>query len=202
MINATAATWATFTPKFSLATTYEPPARVYTITTSRYERVTNSSTTMTAKVIGSRRLKAATPTAFTSSKRISSVPYAVDEMQSGASTPSAVGLPSRSTDRRSVTRGGPSSAVFRRYESDSGRMTTSPNSWRLNPGSAPPSLSEDAGGGCTCPTEGSPKSSVVPPGTNIEPTLSPPNATKEPPWGAGSQYRASGRQAGVVVKRT
>ena len=33
------------------------------MTTSRYERVTNNSTTMTAKVIGSSRLKAATPDA-------------------------------------------------------------------------------------------------------------------------------------------
>ena len=74
MIRATAATWATLGPKFSLATTYAPPARVYTMTTSRYESVTKNSTPITAKVIGSRRANAAAPTAGTRIVSISSVP--------------------------------------------------------------------------------------------------------------------------------
>ena len=42
------------------------------------------------------------------------MPYAVEEMQSGASTPRAIGFERRSSERRSVTSGVPSSLRFSR----------------------------------------------------------------------------------------
>src|ERR1017187_2949330 len=59
-------------------------------------------------------------------------------------------------------------------------MTTSPSSWRLNLPSPASSLREDADGDCTCSTAGSPTSSVVPPSTTTEPTLSLPKQEASP----------------------
>ena len=67
-----------------------------------------------ARVIGTTRAKAANPMVGTIWVSISSVPYADDEMQSGASTPSAVGRPRRSELSCSVTSGGPSNLFFNR----------------------------------------------------------------------------------------
>ena len=67
-----------------------------------------------AIVTGTTSTNPARPTAGISWVSICSVPYADEEMQSGASTPRADGLPSRSSLSFSLTNGGPSSAFFRR----------------------------------------------------------------------------------------
>ena len=67
-----------------------------------------------AMVMGTTRLKAASPTKGMSWLSISSEPYADDEMQSGARTPRADGRPSRSSPSFSLTSGGPSRAFFNR----------------------------------------------------------------------------------------
>src|ERR1700757_5263611 len=108
MSSATAATWATRGPKFSLATTYEPPALVYTDTTSRYDRTTSSTPNNTTSVSGSPSVNAASPKNGSSAYKISSVPYAADDSPSHDSTPSASGRDSRWPDSCSVTSGGPS----------------------------------------------------------------------------------------------
>lgn len=56
--------------------------------------------------------------------RISSVPYAEEEMQSGASTPSASTLDSRWWSSRLLVNGGPSSRRFSRYPTLSGSSTS------------------------------------------------------------------------------
>src|SRR5438477_615617 len=60
-----------------------------------------------ATVMGRTKANAATPTAGTRTRRISSVAYADDDRLSLAKTASAVGLPSRSCTRRSVASGSP-----------------------------------------------------------------------------------------------
>src|SRR5580658_5279440 len=72
-------------------------------------------------VMGRIRLNAATPIAGTSTMRISSVPYAEEEMPSGDSTPSASGLDSRCSPRSWLTRGGPRNLRFVEYQKVSGR---------------------------------------------------------------------------------
>ena len=67
-----------------------------------------------ATVMGTTRENAATPTAGTRTRRISSVAYAVDEMASDESTASAVFLESRSCSRRSLARGRPNRSVLMR----------------------------------------------------------------------------------------
>ena len=75
-------------------------------------------------MIGSRIVKAASPRPlYSSSMRISSLPYADEEMPSGDSTPSASGLDSRSSPSWSFTSGGPSSRRFSEYENVSGRSS-------------------------------------------------------------------------------
>src|SRR5580704_11510420 len=72
-------------------------------------------------VIGRIRLNAAMPIAGTSTMRISSVPYAEEEIPSGDSTPSASGLDSRCSPRSWLTSGGPSSLRLVEYQKVSGR---------------------------------------------------------------------------------
>src|ERR1700737_5129227 len=74
-------------------------------------------------VMGRIRLNAATPSAGTSTMRISSVPYAEEEMPSGDSTPSASGLDSRCSPRSWLTSGGPSSRRLAEYQKVSRRPT-------------------------------------------------------------------------------
>ena len=71
--------------------------------TSMYEIVTKSSTPMITNMIGTTSAKAAMPMSGVIWVRISSVPYADEEMQSGASTPSASIRFSRSPLNCSVT---------------------------------------------------------------------------------------------------
>ena len=96
MSSDTPATWAGSSPKLSRVTMYAPPAVGYSLIVSRYERIRKNRTTSIAIVIGTTRLNAAIPTAGISTRRISSVAYADDEMQSDEKTASAVGIPSRS----------------------------------------------------------------------------------------------------------
>src|SRR5580698_8506919 len=72
-------------------------------------------------VMGRIRLNAATPIAGTSTIRISSVPYAEEEIPSGDSTPSASGLDSRCSPRSWLTSGGPSNRRLVVYQNVSGR---------------------------------------------------------------------------------
>ena len=72
-------------------------------------------------VMGRMRLNAAIPASGSSAMRISSVPYADDEMPSGESTPSASGLDSRCSPSCSLTSGGPSSRRFTEYQKPSVR---------------------------------------------------------------------------------
>ena len=74
-------------------------------------------------VMGRIRLNAATPIAGTSTMRISSVPYADEEIPSGDSTPRASGLDSRCSPRSWLTSGGPSSLRLVEYQNVSGRLT-------------------------------------------------------------------------------
>src|SRR5580692_5495306 len=79
--------------------------------------MTNKMTSVSGRI----RLNAATPSAGTSTIKISSVPYADEEIPSGDSTPSASGLDSRCSPRSWLTRGGPSSFRFVEYQNVSGR---------------------------------------------------------------------------------
>ncbi len=63
---------------------------------------------------------------LSSSIRISSVPYAEEEMPSGARTPSAATLDSRCSLSSSLTMGGPSSRRFSVYPTPSGRLSLLP----------------------------------------------------------------------------
>src|SRR5580700_155726 len=72
-------------------------------------------------VMGRISENAATPSAGTRTMRISSVPYAEEEMPSGDSTPSASGLDSRCSPRSWLTSGGPSSRRLVEYQNVSGR---------------------------------------------------------------------------------
>ena len=92
----------------SRVTMYAPPAVGYSLIVSRYERIRKKRTPSIATVMPTTRLNAATPTATNSTRRISSVAYADDEMQSDENTASAVGMPSRSCSSWSVSSGGPS----------------------------------------------------------------------------------------------
>ncbi|OEV37117.1 hypothetical protein HS99_0004675 [Kitasatospora aureofaciens] len=65
-------------------------------------------------VTGITRAKPATPATGTSCVSICSVPYALELMQSGASTPNATGFDSFSARSCAVTSGGPSSNLFTR----------------------------------------------------------------------------------------
>src|ERR1700728_4840140 len=78
-------------------------------------------TNSTTSVMGRSRLKAARPTKGTSAIRISSVPYAEEEIPSGDSTPSASGFVSRCSPRSWLTSGGPSSLRLVEYQNVSGR---------------------------------------------------------------------------------
>ena len=64
-------------------------------------------------------MNAASPAIGSSAMRISSVPYADEEMPSGDSTPSASGLDSRCSPSCSLTSGGPRSFVFAVYQKGS-----------------------------------------------------------------------------------
>ena len=81
------------------------------------------STSSKANVTGSTSANDATPTYLTSSTSISSVPYAEEEMPSGASTPIAMRLPSRSVASCSLTIGGPSRTFLILYPRVSGIST-------------------------------------------------------------------------------
>ena len=72
-------------------------------------------------VMGRISENAATPSAGTRTMRISSVPYAEEEMPSGDSTPSASGLDSRCSPRSWLTSGGPSSRRLVEYQKVSGK---------------------------------------------------------------------------------
>src|ERR1700689_5038714 len=78
--------------------------------------MTNKMTSVRGRI----RLNAATPSAGTSTIRISSVPYAEEEIPSGDSTPSASGLDSRCSPRSWLTSGGPSSRRLVEYQNVSG----------------------------------------------------------------------------------
>ena len=67
-----------------------------------------------ASVMGTTNVKAARPTYGTIWVSICSVPYAEDEMQSGARTPRAMGRLRRSDANCSVTSGGPRSLFLSR----------------------------------------------------------------------------------------
>ena len=82
-------------------------------------------TNSTTSVMGRSRVKAARPTKGTSAIRISSVPYAEEEIPSGDSTPSASGLDSRCSPRSWLTSGGPSSFRLVEYQNVSGRLPLS-----------------------------------------------------------------------------
>ena len=71
-------------------------------------------------MIGTTSANAASPMKGVICVRISSVPYAEDEMQSGARTPSAIARFSRSPLSCSVTNGFPRNIRLIRYPSDSG----------------------------------------------------------------------------------
>ena len=71
-------------------------------------------------MIGTRSENAARPINGVSCVKICSAPYAEDEMQSGASTPSATGLLIRSPANCSETNGFPKNARFKRYPRVSG----------------------------------------------------------------------------------
>jgi len=62
--------------------------------------------------MGSTNVKAASPAYGNSSIRISSVPYALDEIASGERTPSATGFESRSDFNCSVISGLPRTSRF------------------------------------------------------------------------------------------
>ena len=65
-------------------------------------------------------VNAARPAIGSSAIRISSVPYADEEMPSGDSTPSPSGFDSRCSPSCSLTSGGPSRRVFAVYQKGSG----------------------------------------------------------------------------------
>ena len=90
------------------------------MTTSRYESTTKVITMRMASVIGRISVKAARPAIGISAMRISSGPYAEEEMPSGDSTPSARGLDSRCSPSCSLTSGGPRSLRFAVYQKGSG----------------------------------------------------------------------------------
>ena len=75
--------------------------------TCMYEAITKSITARMASVIGITIVKAASPMTGTMMRSISSVPYADDEIMSGASTPMAIGVDSRSCASCSDTNGLP-----------------------------------------------------------------------------------------------
>ncbi len=75
-------------------------------------------------MIGSTKLNAKTPTTGKSTRRISSVAYADDEMQSDENTARAVGMPRRSCSSSCVWRGGPRSRFLIRYDRVSGSSTS------------------------------------------------------------------------------
>ena len=87
------------------------------MTTSRYDSTTSVITSRMTSVSGRIRVNAARPAIGSSAMRISSVPYAEEEMPSGDSTPSASGLVSRCSPSCSLTSGGPSRRVFAVYHS-------------------------------------------------------------------------------------
>src|SRR5580704_14973140 len=85
-------------------------------------------------VMGRISENAATPSAGTRTMRISSVPYAEEEMPSGDSTPSASGLDSRCSPRSWLTSGGPSSRRLVVYQNVSGRpllLSSKPVAFRV-----------------------------------------------------------------------
>jgi len=87
-----------------------------------YEDMTRSITARIANVIGITMVKAATPMIGTMIKSISSVPYAEEEIMSGARTPMATGVASRSCVSCSETNGCPRSRFLSLYPSDSGTV--------------------------------------------------------------------------------
>lgn len=70
--------------------------------------------------MGSTSVKAASPAYGNNSIRISSVPYALDDIASGERTPSATGFDSRSDFNCSVISGLPRTSRFSEYPTDSG----------------------------------------------------------------------------------
>src|SRR5580693_2417011 len=88
-------------------------------------------------VMGRIRLNAATPIAGTSTMRISSVPYAEEEIPSGESTPSASGLDSRCSPRSWLTSGGPRNRRLVEYQNVSGKpalLSSKPAAFRVTTG--------------------------------------------------------------------
>ena len=114
MSSATPANCAGRMPKLSRVTMYAPPAVGYALIVSRYDRISSPSTTSNAIVIGTTSMNAASPTNGSRWRRISSVAYADDEMQSEEKTARAVGIPSRSFSSSSVWSGAPRSLFFSR----------------------------------------------------------------------------------------
>ncbi len=85
-----------------------------------YDTITKSITARIASVIGITMVKAATPMIGTMIRSISSVPYADEEIMSGARTPIATGVARRSCESCSDTIGGPRIQFFSLYPSNSG----------------------------------------------------------------------------------
>src|ERR1700680_4349638 len=89
------------------------------------------------------RVNAAIPRPpLSNSIRISSVPYAEEEIPSGASTPSASTLDSRCSPSCSLTMGGPSRRRFSEYAKPSGRssrLPKRPTAFRIATCCVPPS---------------------------------------------------------------
>jgi hypothetical protein len=85
-----------------------------------YDTITKTITARIASVIGITIENAARPMIGTMTTSISSVPYADEEIMSGASTPIATGVERRSCVRFSDTIGGPRMRFFSRYAQDSG----------------------------------------------------------------------------------
>src|SRR4051812_50189947 len=99
---------------------YAPPAVGYSLIVSRYERIRKKSTPSIATVTPTTRLNAAAPTATKRTRRISSVAYADEEMQSDENTASATGMPRRSCSSWSVASGGAGMRPFPRGRRASG----------------------------------------------------------------------------------
>jgi hypothetical protein len=95
-----------------------------------YEDMTRSITARIASVIGITMVNAATPMIGTMIRSISSVPYAEEEIMSGARTPMATGVASRSCVSCSDTRGRPRIRFLSLYPSDSGTVGPPPDGWR------------------------------------------------------------------------
>jgi hypothetical protein len=91
---------------------YAPPVRVYVETTPRYDAETNNRMNRMTPMIGSNSTNEAIPARGSNSIMICSGPYAVDEIASGESAPSATGFDSRSDSSCSLVSGLPRKIRF------------------------------------------------------------------------------------------